>query len=411
MKNPHWKPRRLNELGFVGRGRSRHRPRNDPRLFGGPYPFIQTAEIMAADPYIRTYKQTYTDFGLAQSKIWSPDTLCITIAGANTAKTAILKLEACFPDSVVGFIPDQSRSNLFFVKYALDLMKEDFLAVTKGATQDNLSLDKLLSFPIIAPPVDIQNEIGAVLRTFDDLIDNNNRRVALLEEMARRIFDEWFVHFRAPDSKGQRLIKSPIGPIPEGWKVERLEDLASIVMGQSPKSSFYNQTGEGLPFHQGVTDFGEYFPTDRVYCSSISKVGEPGDVLVSVRAPVGRINIALNQLIIGRGLAAIRARKENHFYVLSQLRRFFRDEDQIGHGTIFRAIGKNDLGSIPVVVPPRETLHDFERIIRPYWSLIKTLTLANRNLRTQRNLLLPKLIFGEIDISVIAPISPKEAAE
>jgi type I restriction enzyme S subunit len=159
-----WKPYRLDELGFVGRGKSRHRPRNDPRLFGGSHPFIQTAEIMAADPYIVSYKQTYSDFGLQQSKMWPENTLCITIAGANTAKTAILKIPACFPDSVVGFIPDHTRANLYFVKYALNMLKADFLAVTRGTTQDNLSLDKMLSFPIWAPPIANQYQIGGFLQ-------------------------------------------------------------------------------------------------------------------------------------------------------------------------------------------------------------------------------------------------------
>src|SRR6266496_4236331 len=123
VTSPSWQPRRLDELGFVGRGKSRHRPRNDPRLYGGEYPFIQTADIVAADPYITSYSQTYTDFGLAQSKLWPANTLCITIAGANTAETAILKFEACFPDSIIGFIPDENKADLHFVKHSLDLIE------------------------------------------------------------------------------------------------------------------------------------------------------------------------------------------------------------------------------------------------------------------------------------------------
>ena len=127
---------------------------------------------MAADPYITTYSQTYSQFGLQQSKMWPPDTLCMTIAGANTAKTAILKIWACFPDSVVGFIPDKTKADLYFVKYSLDLMRHRFLSVSRGATQDNLSLDKLLSFPILAPDADEQRRVGAILSAYDDLIEN-----------------------------------------------------------------------------------------------------------------------------------------------------------------------------------------------------------------------------------------------
>jgi type I restriction enzyme S subunit len=161
--NAQWKLRRLDELGLVARGKSRHRPRNEARLYGGPYPFVQTAEVMSADPYITSYSQTYSEFGLQQSKIWPPDTLCMTIAGANTAKTAILKIKACFPDSIVGFIPDKSKADIHFVKYSLDLMRDRFLSVSRGATQDNLSLEKLLSFLIPAPGVGEQRRIGAIL--------------------------------------------------------------------------------------------------------------------------------------------------------------------------------------------------------------------------------------------------------
>ncbi len=162
-----WKAHRLDELGFVGRGRSRHRPRNDQSLYGGPYPFIQTAEIVAANCYVTTYTQTYNEKGLAQSKMWDADTLCISIAGENTAETAILKFKACFPDSVIGFIPNKDNAEVGFVKYALDAMKREIKGITKGATQDNLSLEKLLSFDILTPPIATQRRISYVLSTYD----------------------------------------------------------------------------------------------------------------------------------------------------------------------------------------------------------------------------------------------------
>ena len=225
MANTEWKPCRLDELGFVGRGKSRHRPRNDARLYGGPYPFLQTADIMGADPYITSYSQTYSEFGLQQSKLWPSNILCMTIAGANTAETAILKFEACFPDSIVGFIPDQTKADIHFVKYSLDLMKDRFRAVTRGATQDNLSLDKLLSFPIPTPPLPVQRQIAGILSAYDDLIENNTRRIKILEGMARTIYREWFVHFRFPGHEKVKMVDSPLGKIPEGWEVKPLMSL------------------------------------------------------------------------------------------------------------------------------------------------------------------------------------------
>jgi type I restriction enzyme S subunit len=229
MAKEQWKAHRLDELGFVGRGKSRHRPRNDARLYGGLYPFIQTADIMNADPYITDYSQTYTEFGLQQSKLWPSNTLCMTIAGANTAKTAILKFEACFPDSIVGFIPDEKKADLHFVKYSLDLMKHKFLAMSRGATQDNLSLDKLLSFPILTPSLQDQRRIAGVLSAYDDLIENNQRRIKILEEMARSLYREWFVNFRFPGHEKVPLVDSPLGPIPKGWEVLCLGEVCNRI--------------------------------------------------------------------------------------------------------------------------------------------------------------------------------------
>lgn len=110
----------LDDLGILGRGRSRHRPRDEISLYGGIYPFIQTGDVKHAPFYINTYSQTYNEKGLAQSKLWNPGTLCITIA-ANIADTAILNIKVCFPDSILGFIPYKDKSDVRFVKYSFDI--------------------------------------------------------------------------------------------------------------------------------------------------------------------------------------------------------------------------------------------------------------------------------------------------
>jgi type I restriction enzyme S subunit len=124
-----WKKEKLDALGFVGRGRSRHRPRNAPHLYGGEYPFIQTADVKAANLYVTDYTQTYNKDGLAQSKLWEPETLCITIA-ANIADTAILSFPACFPDSVIGFIADEEKSDVRYIKYYFDLFQKTFQQIS-----------------------------------------------------------------------------------------------------------------------------------------------------------------------------------------------------------------------------------------------------------------------------------------
>ena len=209
-----WQPKRLDQLGTLSRGRSRHRPRDAAHLYGGPHPFIQTGDVKHAGLLINDYTQTYSDAGLAQSKLWPAGTLCITIA-ANIADTAILGIEACFPDSVIGFTPDPREADARFVKYLFDAtIKRRAQQFSQGATQDNLSQEKLLSLEFDVPVIDEQTRIADVLSTYDDLIENNRRRMALLEESARQLYSEWFVRLRFPGHEHTSIVNG----VPRGWE-------------------------------------------------------------------------------------------------------------------------------------------------------------------------------------------------
>jgi type I restriction enzyme S subunit len=249
-----WKPKRLDQLGSVARGKSRHRPRNDPVLYGGRWPFFQTGDVKAAELYLHSFSQTYNDAGLAQSKLWPAGTLCITIA-ANIADTAILGIPGCFPDSVVGFIADPAQSDARFVKYYIETLKQGMQNASRGTTQDNLSVDKLLTFEFLVPSARRQREIASVLSTYDDLIENNTRRIAILEEMARRIYEEWFVRFRFPGHEGAQMVESELGLVPEGWVVAPLGGIAKLLSGFAFKSSTFVENGDyGLVTIKNVHD-------------------------------------------------------------------------------------------------------------------------------------------------------------
>ena len=193
------------------------------------------------------------------------------------------------------------------------------------------------------------------------------------------------------------MVESELGLIPQGWEVKQLGETCHVIMGLSPKSEFYNEASDGLPFHQGVADFGERFPTDRVYCTIQKRVAEANDILFSVRAPVGRINIANKKIVIGRGLSVIRSKSGNQAFLLQQLKDRFQEEDTMGSGSIFNAIRKADLLEIPLLTPTESVIGEFEEIINPIFAKLANLIMKNQNLRQTRDLLLPKLISGEID--------------
>jgi type I restriction enzyme, S subunit len=410
MAKVKWRSCRLDELGFVGRGKSRHRPRNDVRLYGGPYPFIQTAEIMAADPYITTYSQTYSEFGLQQSKMWPPNTLCLTIAGANTAKNAILRFEACFPDSVVGFIPDNDKSDLHFIKYSLDLMRHRFLSVSRGATQDNLSLDKLLSFPLLVPEVQEQRRIAGILSAYDDLIENSHRRIKILEEMARRFYREWFVHFRFPGHEDYRLVESSLGEIPEGWEVKCIGDTFKTVLGGTPsrgRSEFWE--GGTIPWINSgkvndlrITEASELI-TPFALANSAAKLMPKGATLIAITgATLGQVSYleieaTANQSVVGI-VDSSNLWSEWIYLTINE-----RIEGIINHasGGAQQHINKEIVNDVEIALPPILLAEDFQCLVSPIFRELATLLFQITNLRRTRDLLLPRMLSGQIDIEAL----------
>ena len=189
-----WRLVKLSDLGEVNRGRSRHRPRDAAHLYGGAYPFVQTGDIKASGGRVINYSQTYSEDGLAQSRLWPKGTMCITIA-ANIAETGILQFPACFPDSVIGFIPGENKCNVYFIEYVFRLLRRRIQAQATGSVQDNINLQTLerLLFPI--PEIEEQNRIAAVLCSFDHKIQLNRQTNQTLEQIAQAIFKSWFVDF------------------------------------------------------------------------------------------------------------------------------------------------------------------------------------------------------------------------
>lgn len=173
-----WQKYRTIELGQMQRGKSKHRPRDDEKLYGGAYPFIQTGDIKKANLYIKEYERTYSNYGLSQSKLWSKGTLCITIA-ANIAETALLGLNACFPDSVIGWISNEKITNNIFIKYYFDFYKTQLKRLSVGGAQENLNLDKLENVYFHIPTLPEQNDITNLLTKIDELIET---QIKIIEE-------------------------------------------------------------------------------------------------------------------------------------------------------------------------------------------------------------------------------------
>jgi type I restriction enzyme S subunit len=419
-----WQRLRLDELGTVARGKSRHRPRNDPSLYGGNWPFFQTGDVKAAELYLRVFSQTYNDVGLAQSKLWPPDTLCITIA-ANIAETAILAIPGCFPDSIVGFRADADRSDVRYVKYLIDTLKLGMQNVSRGTTQDNLSLDKLLSFQMSVPSVVEQRRIASILSAYDGLIENNTRRIVILEEMARRIYEEWFVRFRFPGHELARMVESELGPVPEGWKIGTVADIADVYRGRSYKGSELAASG-GWPFVnlKCIDRDGGYRASGLKHYTGAfndSQAVRDGDLVMAVtdmtqeRRIVARV-ARISQLggetgVISMDLVRIAPPDDipsAYLYAMFRWSGFADEVKQHANGANVLHLLPARIGEYRLAIPPAPLARQFGDVVAEMLHLGDVLETQNANLRTTRDLLLPKLISGELDVSVLP--EPQAAA-
>lgn len=229
--------------------------------------------------------------------------------------------------------------------------------------------------------LDEQKTIADVLSAYDDLIENNSKRIEKLEEIARLLYRHYFEAPAAAD-----------------WRTSKLKDVANLVMGQSPKSEFYNTKKEGLPFHQGVTNFGTRFVTHQTHSMAGNRIAEPDDILFSVRAPVGQMNISKDKIILGRGLSSIRHLQGRQSLLWEQLKAKFTQKDMIGSGTIFASVTKKNMEDIELITPPESIQEELEGKLKSIHKLIGVLDDKNRNLIKSRDLLLPRLMSGEIKI-------------
>ncbi|MCQ2279084.1 MAG: restriction endonuclease subunit S [Bacteroidales bacterium] len=278
----------------------------------------------------------------------------------------------------------------------------------EGSTINHLYQCDLERFEIDLPCLAQQEGIAKILNDIDDKIALNRSMNQTLEAMAKQLYDYWFVQFDFPDKNGKPY-KSSGGKmvwneklkreIPEGWNDGKLSEIANITMGQSPEGSSYNDNGNGILFYQGSTDFGMRFPSVRQYTTSPTRYARKGDILMSVRAPVGAINIANNDCCIGRGLSALNSKigSMTHLYfIIDGLRVAF--ERQNSTGTTFGSITKDDLFELPVVVPRQNIIDAFEKVCRTIYDKQMNLGEEVSSLTTLRDNLLPLLMNGQVTI-------------
>lgn len=318
-------------------------------------------------------------------------------------------------------------NNTLYLCYALKIA--DIGSYLSGSTRPKLTQGDMKRIPVSCPEPEEQRAIAHILGSLDDKIELNRRINETLEATARTIFKSWFVDFlpvrakqRARTQTGDPLrVKaeggdpglpddvaalfpdsfedSEFGKIPTGWNPSTIGSEFNLTMGQSPPGKTYNEKGNGVPFFQGRRDFGFRYPSNRVYCTAPQRLADHGDTLVSVRAPVGDINMAMARCCIGRGVAGIRHKSGSRSYTYYAMHtlsdRFARFEAE---GTVFGAINKKQFEGLRWLSPGENLVDEFEQIAFAFDEKIENNTNEIETLNTLRDTLLPKLISGELRV-------------
>lgn len=307
---------------------------------------------------------------------------------------------------------DKKLADPLFISFyfGMESFKEYIRSIAVGATMPSLNTNLLSNINVQIPTLAEQRATSRILGTLDDKIDLNRQMNETLEAMARAIFKDWFVDFGPVRAKAEgrppylapdlwALFPDALDDDdkPVGWCISKLGDDFDLTMGQSPPGETYNEIGEGLPFFQGRTDFGFRYPSRRIYCSAPTRVAQKDDTLVSVRAPVGDLNLAWEKCCIGRGVAAVRHKSESRsftYYSLGQIQRELQTYEHTG--TVFGAINKSQFEALELISPSSIFVLSFEKKIAPLDERIRLNTAEIETLAQLRDLLLPRLMSGEI---------------
>jgi len=344
----------------------------------------------------------------------------VVIGRKGTLGTVFYTESNYWPHSTALWVKDFQGNHPRYIYYFLKTL--DLKKLDSGSSNPTLNRNFAHDLDISCPCPLEQQKIADVLSALDQKIEINNRINAELEAMAKTLYDYWFVQFDFPDENGKPY-KSSGGKmlyskelkreIPAEWEVKELYQIANITMGQSPEGSSYNEAGKGTVFFQGSTDFGMRFPNIRQYTTEPSRLAKAGDILLSVRAPVGTMNIADIDCCIGRGLAALNSKDGFDaylFYVMKYFKRLF--DRRNSEGTTFGSITKNDLFSLQVAYPDKLLLKSYDDVIAENNKLVLNNQQENQRLATLRDWLLPMLMNGQVRVESAADdlYSPEQDA-
>ncbi|MHC2069763.1 restriction endonuclease subunit S [Bremerella sp. T1] len=426
-RNPEWQTYQLGDLCDICRGSS-PRPIADQRFFvGGTIPWIKIADATSSGKYLYKTKQYVNELGASHSRLLPKGALIIACSGVTLGYTQMLGVKGCAHDGWL--IPSNFRGIDKHFLYYFFLWKNSFFhSSSYGAAIQNINTTILKEMEVTIPSLPTQRKIASILSAYDNLIENNTRRIAILEEMAQTIYRQWFVHYRFPGHENIKLVDSPMGKIPEGWEVRRLRDLVEATRGFSYKGKHLASTGTPMHNLNSVLEGGGYkYAGIKFYDGSYKDkhIVRSGDLVVAnTEQGFDRRLIGFAALIpqmfdcdciASHHLYIVRPHEATYLTPVWLLhlfnsKGFQRAVSGYANGTTINMLPVDALSIPTLPVPPKHLVEEFSEVAMQMAKEKEVLHRKNDNLRATRDLLLPKLISGQLDVESL-DIDTGELAE
>jgi len=400
-----WPSRAIGELATITRGSS-PRPIADTRYFdGGMIPWIKIADATKSGKFLYETKEHVNEYGASFSKRLPPGTILVAASG-TLGYTQILGVEGCAHD---GWLILQNLNGLDrdFAYYALKTVERHFFNSASGAAIQNINTDILRKTEIPCPALPFQRRISGILSAYDELIENNQRRIRILEDMARSLYREWFVHFRYPGHESVSLVDSPLGHIPQGWEVVYFTEIADVLSGGTPKTDVADYWDGEIPFFTPrdapdcfyVQDTDKHV-TELGLSKCASQLYQPDTVFTTARGTVGKVALPSVPMAMNQSCYALRGKAgiSQRFLFLMTLQQVDYLKTNTG-GATFDTIVVDTFRRMQIVKPTLDLIAQFTSRIDAVFEQVNVLQRKTANLRRTRDLLLPRLLSGKISLS------------
>lgn len=396
--NCEWQVRRLSEVADIN-------PKKEDLDDDKPVSFIAMEDVSNEGRLLNTQDRLYGEVKKGYTAFKNQDVLLakITPCFENGKRALVKNLKNGIGFGSTEFHVVRAKQELAipqYLYYTVSAHRFKELAeanMTGSAGQKRVPTDFIKDYSIPVPTLPEQQKIADILSTVDEQIDNVDRLIEKTKELKKGLMQQLL-------TKGighTEFKETEVGVIPKEWEVKKLDEVCEIIMGQSPDSNSYNEQGKGLPFFQGKTEFGDIYPEVKKWCTQPKKVSEPLDILISVRAPVGEVNINKYVSCIGRGLGAIRSKNVTYYkfiyYIIQLASKELRKASQ---GSTFDAINSSDLKDLKIAIP---NIQEQEKIADLIWSIeerVQEKYKMKEYLQQLKKGLMQQLLTGKIRVKV-----------